>query len=217
MGGGRGISLRGERAKTHNEGEHGFSENRRPRVLETPDPTFFTVEKVTPSRRTTRTSQGSPPSDAFFPVDLPHPARGAHSSLEGPPGALGDPPQATPLGGPGPRCAARMRRGGVPPCSRPGSFWERGRSGFSALTFLSPGNSSSPPGSPGPVTGSEPGPISPPETNLRPRRAPDCNPGEPALRPATALCSWKDRPSYKTHAIFQEPLQGPGVGGRGGE
>lgn len=111
MGGGRGISLRGERAKTHNEGEHGFSENRRPRVLETPDPTFFTVEKVTPSRPTTRTSQGSPPSDAFFPVDLPHPARGAHSSLEGPPGALGDPPQATPLGGPGPRCAARMATG----------------------------------------------------------------------------------------------------------
>lgn len=98
MGGGRGISLRGERAKTHNEGEHGFSENRRPRVLETPDPTFFTVEKVTPSRRTTRTSQGSPPSDAFFPVDLPHPARGAHSSLEGPPGALGDPPAGNPAG-----------------------------------------------------------------------------------------------------------------------
>ena len=40
----------------------------------------------------------------------------------------------------------------MPPCSAPGSFWERGRSGFSTLTFQSPGNSGSPPGSPGPVT-----------------------------------------------------------------
>lgn len=50
----------------------------------------------------------------------------------------------------------------------------------------------------------------PSETNLRPRWAPDCGPGEPALQPETTPYSWKDWPACKTNTIFQEPWGGGG-------
>lgn len=148
------------------------------------------------SRQMIKTSKGSPPSDTFFPVDpaqpnqriLPPEGMARLSSLETAPGnpeqALGSGLQVwlptgrqTRRGGPGggggaPRVGATL----LPPGSsglEDTAASPHSHSRAQKTLFLS--------GTPGPATSSEPSMRSPPETNLQPRWAPDCSPGEPAL------------------------------------
>ena len=168
------------------------------------------------SRQMIKTSKGSPPSDSFFPVDPPQPnphilppaGMARLSSLETAPGnpeqALGSglqvwlPSWRQTRAAPTPRVGATL----LPPGSsgqEDTAASPHSHSRAQKALFLS--------GRPGPATSSEPSMRSPPETNLQPRWAPDCSPGEPALRPATALCSWK----VERRACVQSKCYFPGA------
>lgn len=145
------------------------------------------------SRQMIKTSKGSPPSDTFFPADprqpnrriLPPEGTARLASLETAPGnpeqALGSGlqvwlPTGRQMGGGGTRRAPRVGATLLPPGSsgqEDTAASPHSHSRAQKTLFLS--------GRPGPATSSEPSMRSPPETNLQPRWAPDCSPGEPAL------------------------------------